>query len=165
MALDNWGIVDRWVADAKITTHGPSGIGFVNFAEIGDLRLLSPIETFGLGARGFNVYDGRVGSAEFDRIVTHADGAVGVQIARSVDRLVVHRGIETFGGTGPSLVKGVLQNLPAIALSIKAGGAVRTIEITGGLKTNRKGIAPLEQLGAVDSLAVAGGFTAADGGS
>ena len=164
-ALDNWGVVDRWVANAKITNRGPSGIGVVNFGGIGFLRLKSPVETFGVGARGFNVYDGKVGSAEFDRILTHADGAVGVQIARSVDRLVVHRGIETFGATGPSLVKGVLQNLPAIALSIKTGGRVRCVEISGGLKTNGKNIPPLEQLGTVESLAIAGGFGDTDGGN
>lgn len=162
MALDNWGSVDRWVADAKITTHGPSGIGFVNFGDVGELRLKSPVETFGLGARGFNAYDGRIGTAEFDRIITHADGAVGVQIARSVDRLVIHRGIETFGGVGQSLVKGVLQNLHAIALSIKPGGQIRSAVITGGLKTNGKGILPLEQLGIVENLAISGGFRGAD---
>ena len=31
MVLDNWGVVDRWTAEAKITSYGPSGIGFVNF--------------------------------------------------------------------------------------------------------------------------------------
>lgn len=158
MALDNWGSVDRWAAEGNITTHGPSGIGFVNFGDVAELRLKSPIETFGLGARGFNVYDGKVVSAEFDRIITHADGAVGVQIARSVDRLIIRRGIETFGEIGQSLVEGVLQNLPAIALSIKPGGHVRSIDITGGLRTNGKGIVPLEQLGIVENLTVSGGF-------
>jgi hypothetical protein len=31
MALDNWGVIDKWVASEKVTTFGPSGIGFVNF--------------------------------------------------------------------------------------------------------------------------------------
>ena len=31
MVLDNWGNVDRWIVEQKITSHGPSGIGFVNF--------------------------------------------------------------------------------------------------------------------------------------
>jgi hypothetical protein len=31
MVLDNWGVVDRWIAEGKLTSHGPSGIGFVNF--------------------------------------------------------------------------------------------------------------------------------------
>ena len=25
MVLDNWGVVDRWTAEAKITSHDPSG--------------------------------------------------------------------------------------------------------------------------------------------
>ena len=31
MALDNWGLVDRWISEEKISTYGPSRIGFVNF--------------------------------------------------------------------------------------------------------------------------------------
>jgi hypothetical protein len=108
MVLDNWGTVDRWIAEQKITSYGPSGIGFVNFGVVNELRVERPIETFGRGARGFNVYTGTVRTAEFDRIVTHADGAVGIQISQPIGTLRVKRGIETFGGTGDSLVKGVV---------------------------------------------------------
>jgi hypothetical protein len=162
MALDNWGLVDRWVAREKVTTLGASGIGFVNFGSIRDLRLEAPIETFGQGARGFNVYSGTVERAEFDRIVTHADGAVGVQISQPIGTLVVRRGIETFGGEGPSLVKGVVQNLSAIALSIKPGGSAQFITIEGGLKTHGKNIIPLEQRGTVHHLVVDGGCGSAN---
>ena len=31
MVLDNWGDVDRWIAEGKVISYGPSGIGFVNF--------------------------------------------------------------------------------------------------------------------------------------
>src|SRR5271170_5423466 len=164
MVLDNWGVVDRWTADAKITSYGPSGIGFVNFGIVHELKVNAPIETFGQGARGFNVYTGTVNLAEFDRVITHADGAVGIQISQPIGRLVVHRGIETFGGTGPSLVKGVVVNLSAIALSIKPGGSAREIEIAGGIKTNGSGVAPIEQHGAIESLRVTGGLVAAGGG-
>jgi hypothetical protein len=161
MALDNWGVVDRWIARDKVTTLGPSGIGFVNFGSIRDLRVEAPIETFGQGARGFNVYSGTVERAEFDRIVTHADGAVGVQISQPIGTMVVQRGIETFGGEGPSLVKGVVQNLSAIALSIKPGGSAQFIKIEGGLKTHGKNIPPLEQHGTVQHLVVGGGCSGA----
>jgi hypothetical protein len=97
MALDNWGSVDRWVARGPVTSFGPSAIGFVNFGVVNELCIDAPIETFGAGARGFNVYDGTVQSAEFQRIVTHADGAVGIQISKPVGRLTVRSGIETFG--------------------------------------------------------------------
>ncbi len=136
----------------------------MNFGILRELRLSAPIETFGKGARGFNVYTGTVDLGDFDRIVTHGYGAVGVQIAQPIGRLIVRRGIETFGGVGPSLVKGVLQNLSAIALSIKPGGSVRRIDISGGIKTNGAGIAPIEQHGTIDALNVTGGFTAAGGG-
>jgi hypothetical protein len=157
MALDNWGAVDRWIAKEKITTFGPSGIGFVNFGSIRDLRLEAPIETFGQGARGFNVYSGTVERAEFDRIVTHADGAVGAQISQPIGTMIVRHGIETFGGEGPSLVKGVVQNLSAIALSIKPGGSAQLIEIAGGLKTHGTNVLPLEQHGTVQRLVIDGG--------
>jgi hypothetical protein len=165
MVLDNWGVVDVWIAEEKITSHGASGIGFVNFGTVHDLRVTAPIETFGQGARGFNVYSGTVGIADFDRVVTHADGAVGIQISQPIGRLVVRRGIETFGGTGQSLVKGVVMMLSAIGLSIKPGGSAHEIEIAGGIKTNGADIAPIENHGAIEALRVVGGIVAAGGSS
>jgi hypothetical protein len=164
MVLDNWGVVDRWTAEAKITSYGPSGIGFVNFGIVHELKVTEPIETFGQGARGFNVYTGTVNLAEFDRVTTHADGAVGIQISQPIGKLVVRRGIETFGGTGESLVKGKVLMLSAIGLSVKPGGSAREIEISGGIRTNGAGVSPIEQHGAIESLRVSGGFTAAGGG-
>lgn len=164
MVLDNWGFVDRWIAEDKISSYGPSGIGFVNFGIVNELKVQAPIETFGQGARGFNVYTGAVQLAEFDRIVTHGDGSIGIQISQPIGRLVVHRGIETFGGTGDSLVKGVVMKLSAIGLSVKPGGSAREIEVDGGIITNGEGIAPLELNGAIQSLRVSGGFAAAGGG-
>jgi hypothetical protein len=164
MVLDNWGFVDRWVAEDKITSHGPSGIGFVNFGTVNMLAADAPIETFGQGARGFNVYTGTVNAAEFERIVTHADGAVGIQISQPVGSIKVRRGIETYGGTGDSLVKGVVVKLAAIGLSVKPGGSARSISISGGLVTHGAGVTPLELHGSIGNLQVADGFTAAGGG-
>ncbi len=158
MVLDNWGTVRRWRADAKITSHGPSAIGFVNFGDLEELRVDDAIETHGQGARGFNVYAGTLRSAEFDRIVTRGDGAVGVQISKPVGRILVQRGIETFGGRGPSLVKGVITDLPAIALSVKPGGTAREIVVHGGLRTHGEGIEAFELHGDVDEFTVRGGF-------
>ena len=164
MVLDNWGVVDRWIAEAEVTSHGPSGIGFVNFGALRSLQVLAPIETFGGGARGFNIYAGSLGEAEFDRIVTHGDGAVGMQISQPVGRILVRRGIETHGGAGDSLVKGVVTRLAAIALSIKPGGAAREISVTGGLVTRGPAVEALELHGAVESFSVQGGMEAAGGG-
>jgi hypothetical protein len=164
MVLDNWGMVDHWVADDKITSHGSSGIGFVNFGTINVLEMKAPIETFGQGARGFNVYTGTVKTAAFERIVTHADGAVGIQISQPVGRIKVRRGVETFGGAGDSLVKGVVVKLSAIAFSVKPGGSAREVDIAGGLITHGAGISPLELHGAVEHLRIADGFAVAGGG-
>jgi hypothetical protein len=164
MVLDNWGVVDHWVADGKIASYGPSGIGFVNFGTVNVLEVNAPIETFGQGARGFNVYTGTVNSAAFERIVTHADGAVGIQISQPVGRIKVRRGIETYGGTGDSLVKGVVVKLSATALSLKSGGSAGEIDIASGLITHGAGVSPLELHGAVGTLRIAGGVAAAGGG-
>jgi len=128
------------------------------------LQMKAAIETFGQGSRGFNVYTGTVHTAEFERIVTHADGAVGVQISRPVGEITVRRGVETFGGTGDSLVKGVVVKLPAVALSIKPEGSARKISIAGGLITHGAGVNPLELHGYVDSLQITEGVSAAGGG-
>jgi hypothetical protein len=122
MVLDNWGTVGSWTAEEKITSYGPSGIGFVNFGNVDTLEAKAPIETFGEGSRGFNVYAGTVNTAHFERVVTHAGGSVGIQISQPVGDITVRCGIETHGGTGRSLVKGVIMKLPAIVLSVKPGG-------------------------------------------
>ena len=163
MVLDNWGSVDRWIAEEKLTSHGPSGIGFVNFGVLNELIVNAPIETFGQGARGFNVYDGTLNRATFDRITTHADGAVGVQISKPIGRLMVRRGIETFGGTGESLVKGVVVTLAAVGFSVKPGGSVREVEIDGGVTSNGPGVPPVELLGSIGMIRISGGTTAAGG--
>lgn len=161
MVLDNWGQVDRWEADAKITSFGPSGIGFVNFGGLGWLKVNAPIETFGQGARGFNLYAGTLNRAEFERITTHADGAVGVQVSKPMGPLHVNRGIETYGATGDSLVKGLVVSLSAVALSIKPGGSVAEVVIAGGVITHGKDIAPLEVHGEIGSLQISGGIRSA----
>ncbi len=156
MVLDNWGTVERWQVDDKITSFGQSAIGFVNFGDLGLLRVDGIIETFGVGARGFNVYAGTLREAEFERVVTRADGAVGIQISRPVGRIAVRHGLETHGGVGTSLVKGVQKQLPATALSIKPGGSAREIIIGGGVVSHGKGIDPLELHGRVDTFSVSG---------
>jgi hypothetical protein len=164
MVLDNWGTVESWIAEEKITSFAPSAIGFVNFGAVNTLKVKAPIETFGLGARGFNVYAGTVVDAEFDRVITRADGAVGIQISQPIGRLAVRRGVATFGGVGESLVKGVLTKLPATALSIKPGGTARQIVIAGGLLTHGDGIEALEMHGKVEALSIADGFSIEGGG-
>ena len=163
MVLDNWGLVDRWIANESVTSYGPSGIGFVNFGTVNELEINAPIETYGQGARGFNVYTGTVNHAEFDRVATHADGAIGIQISQPIGTLIVRRGIETFGGTGDSLVKGVVVSLSAIGLSVKPGGSAREVHVDGGIKTPGAGITPIEIQGAIETFQVSGGCVAAGG--
>ena len=64
----------------------------------------------------------------------------------------MQRGIETFGGTGESLVKGVMTRLSEVAFSVKPEGSVRRLKAAGELITHGPGIAPLELQGDIESL-------------
>lgn len=165
MVLDNWGSVRRWNAMAPVTSHGPSGIGFVNFGDIGTLNVGAAIETHGLGARGFNVYDGSLQRASFKSIATYGNGAVGVQISRELPELTIAQGIMTKGGTGQSLVKGVLVDLSAVALSVKPTGHVGRISIGGDISTEGVGVVAVELEGDVDVMDVGGQIEALGAGS
>jgi hypothetical protein len=166
MVLDNWGAVDNWTAYAPLTSHGRSGVGFVNFGSITTLRIQAPIVTYGVGARGFNVYrlDGFTGptvdTVEFDQITTHADAAIGIQIGQPIGRLTVDKGIHTEGGTGDSLVRGVITRLSAHALSIQPGGRVEVVEIGGMLDSTGTGVVAVDVRGEVGTMHVAGGIHA-----
>ena len=129
MVLDNWGNVREWIARAPVVSRGPSGIGFVQFGELGSLRVEAPIETFGKGARGFNLYDGSLDEASFHAIITHADGGVGIQITRDLPRLTVEGDVTTQGGESDSLVKGKVVKLKAAALSVQKGGHIGELSV------------------------------------
>jgi hypothetical protein len=98
-------------------------------------RIEAPVETFGVGARGFNVYDGQLREASFASITTHADAGVGIQVSRHVERLRVDGDVRTSGGVGKSLVKGRVVPLPAYAVSIQNSGDVAELSIGGSLIT------------------------------
>ena len=160
MALDNWGEVKRWTSTAPVTTRGPSGIGFVNFGDLDELNLRAPVETFGVGARGFNLYDGSLRTATFDSIVTHGDGAVGIQLAQPLPALTVRHDVTTAGGAGLSLVRGEQVHLQAVALSVKEGAHVEQLTVGGNIRTSGDRVVTLELLGIVDRLEVGGGVIA-----
>ena len=165
MVLDNWGAVQNWTAKAKVTSHGPSGIGFVNFGDIGVLMVEAPIETTGLGARGFNVYDGSLNEAVFDSITTTGDGSVGVQVSRELPKLTIKGSLSTSGGTGESLVKGVLMPLAAIALSVKPSGHIGSVSVGEDISTSGDGLATVDLEGPVGSLSVGGKIIASGAGA
>lgn len=136
MVLDVWGEVDNWLVKAPIISHGPNGIGFVNFGIVHTFKTTDTIETFGLGARGFNQYDGSIEEAVFHSIVTHGDGSIGIQISKPVGKITIQDNIETNGSLGTTLVKGVLMNLAADGISVKAGGRIEQLYVGNHLLTN-----------------------------
>jgi len=160
MILDNWGNVATWITVAPVTSNGPSGIGFVNFGAIDVLDVRASIQTFGAGARGFNLYDGSLRHASFDRITTFGDGSVGVQISRDLPTLEIRGDLSTQGGRGQSLVKGVQTQLKAIALSVKADGRIGSVTVGGQICTRGDDVVSVEIDGEVDDLQVAGGIVA-----
>jgi len=135
MVLDTWGYVEKWVAEKPITSYGPSGIGFVNFGTVDEFEAKDKIETFGSGARGFNQYDGTVKKAVFHSIITHGNGSIGMQFSKAVGSIEVKNGVITNGSVGQSLVKGVIMTLPADAISVKPGGEISQLKISGGITT------------------------------
>lgn len=167
MVLDAWGAVDDWNVYGPITSYGPSGIGFVNFGIVKSFNAQAPIETFGLGARGYNQYDGTLEEGHFSSIMTFGDGSIGVQISKKVGHLVFDGGIVTHGGVGNSLVKGIIVELPAYALSIKTGGLVAKIEVNGNIQTKGNSIASynVETGGIVNNMTVTGKILASGKGS
>lgn len=144
MVLDNWGYVKQWVATAEVKSTGPSGIGFVNFGDIDTLDMQAPVLTTGGGARGFNLYDGSLKEASFHSIRTTGDGSIGIQISKPMGTLTVNHDVETTGGEGKSLVKGVQVTLKAIAFSVKPGGAIEQVAIGGSLRTHGADVVTLE---------------------
>jgi hypothetical protein len=160
MVLDNWGAIGEWVALEPITSHGPSGIGFVNFGSIGRLDVRAPLATHGRGARGFNLYDGSLEHASFESIATEGDGAVGIQVTKRLPTIEVRGDVITTGGRGLSLVKGVQTPLPAIALSIPAGGEVGEVRIGGRLQTSGDEVVTLEVRGRLGRISAGGGISA-----
>jgi len=136
MVLDTWGYVEKWVAEKPITSYGPSGIGFVNFGTVDEFEAKDKVETFGSGARGFNQYDGTVKKAIFHSIITHGNGSIGMQFSKAVGSIEVKNGVVTNGSVGQSLVKGVIMTLPADAVSVKAGGEIKQLKISGGITTH-----------------------------
>lgn len=158
MVLDAWGMVDHWLAKDRVTSYGPSGIGFVNFGTVKLFEAEAPIETYGLGARGYNQYDGTLKEGRFHAVRTFGDGSVGVQISKHVGKITIDGGIHTKGGVGNSLVKGVNMELPAYALSVKDGGDAEAIEIKGDLSTEGTEVTTLhiEEDGHLSSLAIDG---------
>ncbi len=172
MVLDNWGRVERWHAFRNVTSYGPSGIGFVNLGQLGELIVDRLLETHGSGACGFNCGEvggqdpdaGTVRRATFERVVTRGDGAIGIQVSVPAGRIVVRNGLETYGGVGASLARGVVTKLAAVALSLKPGGSAREVIIKGGLTTHGKGVEAIELHGQIDEFRISGSIGPAGGG-
>jgi hypothetical protein len=143
-----------------ITSHGPSGIKFVNFGAIDRVDVRAPIQTFGTGARGFNFYAGTLRHASFHSIATHGDGSIGIQVGGELPALEIAGDLTTDGGAGLSLVKGVQVRLKAIALSVQAGGHVGSATVGGRIRTTGDDVLTVEIEGRLDDLRVAGGISA-----
>lgn len=161
MVLDNWGSVNNWICKKQILSYGASGIGFVNFGSVDCFTAEEEVITYGQGARGFNQYDGTVKNIRFKSITTHGNGSIGIQISKPIGSLVIDQNLETFGGVGGSLVKGVNLMLHALALSIKTGGVVDMIKVGGSIITHGERVdAYSVDGGAVKSISVAKGIHA-----
>lgn len=136
MVLDVWGKVDSWTCKDKITSLGTSGIGFVNFGVVDKFVAKDTIQTFGLGARGFNQYDGTIADAYFEEIKTVGNGSIGMQFSKPVGKITIGKGVSTYGSLGQTLVKGIIKELKADAISVLEGAEIKELNIQGDLKTS-----------------------------
>lgn len=153
MVLDNWGSCDHWLAKQNITSFNTSGIGFVNFGDLQDLQILTPIETHGIGARGFNLYDGKLQSATFQSITTYGNGAIGIQLSKPFGRITVNENITTKGGEGESLVRGKIVYLKAHGISLKPGTQGDALIVKGAVQAEGTGIPAYEFVAAPEVIA------------
>lgn len=153
MVLDNWGRCQLWQAHGKVMSRNTSGIGFVNFGEMMDLQILAPIETHGLGARGFNLYDGQLQKATFHSITTGGDGAIGIQLSKPFGQILVMGDIHTTGGEGESLVRGKIVHLKANGLSLKPGVKGEALVIKGQVVAKGHGIDAYDFAAPINSIA------------
>jgi len=133
LGLDNWGRVEQWVCIAPVETFGASGIGVVNYGYIKHLSVAS-IETFGKGARTYNVLSGSVENTRLGRARTHADGATGILIRKPIGRLVINGDIETSGSEAESLSSGHIYLQPSSGLRFE-GRSAQEIFIGGNVIT------------------------------
>ncbi|MBJ8325842.1 hypothetical protein [Streptococcus pacificus] len=157
MVLDVWGSVDRWVVKEEVISYGTSGIGFVNFGDVKDFRAEKTITTNGSGARGFNQYDGTIEKAYFEKIVTKGDGSIGMQFSKPVGDITIGSDISTSGSVGQTLVKGEIMTLAADALSVLAGGSIKTLEVKGNIETHGANVVSYHiNGGKVDKLLLSG---------
>lgn len=140
MVLDVWGHVDDWTTNEKVISYGSSGIGFVNFGTVEKFVANSPIETYGKGARGFNQYDGTIGDASFDSIKTIGDGSIGMQFSKPVGKITIKKSVETFGGEGETLVKGVIKTLKADGISVLEGAVIEKLSVGNNIETSGDGV-------------------------
>ncbi|MCU9534022.1 hypothetical protein [Streptococcus sp. CSL10205-OR2] len=157
MVLDVWGSVDRWIVKEEVISYGESGIGFVNFGDVKDFRAEKTITTNGLGARGFNQYDGTIEKAYFEKIVTKGNGSIGMQFSKPVGDITIGSDISTSGSVGQTLVKGQIMTLAADAISVLAGGSIKTLDVKGNIETHGANVVSYHvNGGTVDKMTVAG---------
>lgn len=122
LGLDNWGTTRNWTSIGPVTTHGTSGMGVVSFGMLEHLSVAS-VETFGNGARAYNVLTGTVQNTYFGWLRTHGNGASAILLTQPVGHLSVNGNIETSGGSAGSLVKGVIYQQPSSGVWLKDGSA------------------------------------------
>ncbi|MEH7115684.1 hypothetical protein V7124_25480 [Neobacillus niacini] len=111
----------------------------MNFGTVKDF-LAQDIITYGLGARGFNQYDGTVENIKFKSITTYGDGSIGIQVSKPIGNMIIEENVTTYGSVGNSLVKGVIMKLAANAVSIKSGGKVENLTVNGDIITHGDGV-------------------------
>ena len=121
------------------------------------------METYGLGARGFNQYDGTIEEAYFEKIETVGDGSIGMQFSKPVGKITIGTAVTPHGSKGKTLVKGVIKELYADAISVVEGGEIDELDVLGDLVTRGDDVVSFHVSGGTVKKLSLGGILVADG--
>lgn len=156
MGIYNWGTIERASMTDRIETHGANGCGFINAGNIGKFNFMHDIETFGNGARGFYMFEGVVKEIHFNKVTTHGDAASGIQFDHYIDVMSISEGIEVFGNALNVLFADTVVKASADALSIKHGGTMRLLKVSGSLISHGKEVRTIYNEAAIEKMMVSG---------
>lgn len=156
MGIYNWGTIERASMTERIETHGANGCGFINAGNIGKFNFMHNIETYGTGARGFYMFEGAAKEIHFNKVTTHGDAASGIQFDRYIDVMTISEGVEVFGNALNVLFADSVVKASADAISIKHGGTMRLLKVSGSLISHGNEVRTIYNEAAIEKMMVSG---------
>ena len=124
--------------------------------------LTHAIETFGIGAKGFYMFDGVIKDISFNSIITHGDASSAYDSSCFVERISVSQGITTFGSVRKVRVGEKWLDITANGVYLRKGATIKELKISGDISTHGISAKAIYNEGAIEKLLV-GGMVFSDG--